>query len=228
MKQPFWKRALSYIIEIPIESTGSEYNAELNVQLVKGRYQLSTHNAIYSFADKYDNFLQTFRRLNMPDSKDDRPIDVLLLGFGLGSIPYMLENIFDKKYSYTAVEIDEEVLYLASKYVVDELKSDIRMVTADAHAFMEMNDQKYDIICMDIFESDIVPEIFQTEAFLHMLQDSLGNDSLLIYNRLYQSKADQASANSFFSDTFLKVFKEGRAIQVEGNKMLLNDNRYLK
>ena len=55
MKQPLWKRWLSYLFEIHVESTSSDYNPHLHVSLNNGRYQLSTANAIYSFEDLYDN-----------------------------------------------------------------------------------------------------------------------------------------------------------------------------
>ena len=112
MKQPLWKRFLSYLFEIHIESTSSEYNPHLYVSLQKGRYQLSTANAVYSFEDLYDNFSDAFKEIDLDRLNIQ---NVLILGFGLGSIPIILEQNFKKKYHYTGVEIDEEVLYLAKK-----------------------------------------------------------------------------------------------------------------
>ena len=78
MKQNIFKKLLSYITEIHIESVQSDYNESLQVFLKNGRYQLCTTNAIYSYADKYDNFKESFDRLNLevPEVKN-----VLLLGF---------------------------------------------------------------------------------------------------------------------------------------------------
>ena len=122
MKQPTWKRWLSYIREIPIETSESEHNPFLNIVLRNGQYQLCTANAIYSYGDLYDNFSKAFKQIDL----DKLPIkNVLILGFGLGSIPLMLEKMFHKKYYYTAVEIDPEVLRLANTYVLPELKSGI-------------------------------------------------------------------------------------------------------
>ena len=118
MIQPLIKRILSYIKDIPIVSTSSEYNEILDLYLVKGRYQLCTENAIYSYGDKYDNFANAFKQIDL-----DKVNDVLILGLGLASIPYILETIHQKAFNYTGVEIDDEVIYLASKYVIDDLKS---------------------------------------------------------------------------------------------------------
>ncbi|MBL0101907.1 MAG: hypothetical protein IPP49_19210 [Saprospiraceae bacterium] len=51
---------LSYFTEIHIESVTSDYNEELEVLLNNGRYQLCTPNAVYSYADKYSNFGDSF------------------------------------------------------------------------------------------------------------------------------------------------------------------------
>ncbi|MBK7096187.1 MAG: hypothetical protein IPH57_14535 [Saprospiraceae bacterium] len=64
MKKPIIKNILSYFSDILLESTFSEYNEILEVYLSKGRYQLCSAGAIYSFEDKYVNFYETFRALN--------------------------------------------------------------------------------------------------------------------------------------------------------------------
>ena len=219
MKQTLWKHALSYITDLHIESTSSDYNAVLDLFYVKGRYQLCTENAIYSYADKYDNFFETFKVLNLKNRKYN---NVLLLGLGLGSIPYMLERKFDLKYQYTAVEIDEEVIYLASKYVLDELKSEVQIVGADAATFLQLDDTIYDMICMDVFQDDSIPEIFEEEDFLEMLKESLTKDGLLIYNRLYLTDNDKNLTDTFFIEKFKKIFPNATTIISGGNKMLLS------
>ncbi len=220
MKQPRWKKWLSYLTDVHIESSGSDYNPELHVLLSKGRYQLCTNEAIYSFGDKYDNFGSVFNQIDLPS--DHHPVDVLILGFGLGSIPILLEHIHQKKYQYIGVEIDEEIIYLASKYVLDELESDIQLIQADANLFVQINESKYDIIAMDVFDSDKIPQIFQEEEFLLNVSASLSEQGLLIYNRLYQTDEDKKEADSYFNAVFNKVFPNARKILNDGNLMLLN------
>ncbi|MGB1120856.1 MAG: hypothetical protein ACPG3Z_02595, partial [Saprospiraceae bacterium] len=91
MKQPFWKKILSYVYEFHVESIAGDINDTLHVSYTQGRYQLSTQNAIYSFGDLYTNYYQAFEQINL-DKYDIQ--NVLILGFGLGSIPLMLENNF--------------------------------------------------------------------------------------------------------------------------------------
>jgi len=110
---PFWKKCLSYIKDVPLDHRFSEMNGDLTLLLVKGRFQLCTENAIYSYDDLYDNFTGAFRRMNLDSIPGDQ---VLLLGLGLGSIPIILEKKFNRQFEYTAVELDEEIVALQEKY----------------------------------------------------------------------------------------------------------------
>lgn len=218
MKAPLWKRWLSYLFELHIESTSSEYNPHLYVSLKKGRYQLSTANAIYSYGDLYDNFAEAFKQINLEQRKIK---NVLILGFGLGSIPVILEKM-EKHYNYTAIEIDEEVVYLASKYVVPHLQSKLEIICADAFAFMHQNEKQFDLIAVDLFLDDIIPDQFQQTDFLNQLKQAISPNGLLLYNRLNYNDTDHEANKLFYKNTFKTVFENGRYLEVKGNWMLTN------
>ncbi len=219
MKQPLWKRFFSYFTEIELEAASSHLNPELVLSLHKGRYCLSTPNAIYSFGDLYDNFTRTFHK--MPLGK--MPIaDVLILGFGLGSIPYMLEKIFKQKYRYTGVEADEAIAFWASKYVLKELASPVEMHLMDAGIFVEMCQEKYDMVVMDIFLDDEIPSEFQDIEFLEGLKELLRPEGILIYNCLASKAEDITKTRAFFQNNFKKAFPEANYFDLDGNWMLLN------
>lgn len=214
----FWRIFLSYFGEMHIESAPSEHNPHLYVSLRRGRYQLCTAHAVYSYEDRYDNFVKAFKKLKL----EKRNIEnVLVLGFGLGSIPMILEKQ-GHDYHITAVEIDEEVLYLANKYALSEIKSNIEIICADAYAFVMQSQEKYDMICMDIFLDDTVPPIFEEEGFLQKIKELLSKDGLLLYNRLAANKEDIEKTKAFYENKFLPVFEKGKYFDVGGNWMLIN------
>ncbi len=223
MQQPLWKKILSYTTELELERTQSIYNEELTVSLVKGEYQLSTNEAIYSYGKRYDNYYSAFHKINL----DRVGPEVLLLGLGLGSIPYMLETSFDKDFKYTAIEIDEEVMYLASKYVLDDLKSEIYTLKADASHFIELNESCFDMIAMDVFVSDYIPEEFETKTFLAKLKSTICKDGLLLFNRLYYFEKDKRRTEKYFRDTFMPLFPDGGKIDIDGNWILVSDMSYV-
>jgi SAM-dependent methyltransferase len=219
-KIPKWKHLLSYVYEFHIESVGSAINEVLHISYSRGRYQLSTESVIYSFGDLYTNFYYAFDRLDLEKLAIE---NVLILGFGLGSIPLMLEQNFNQKYTYTGVEIDEEVIYLANKYVTNELDSPIEMICTDAALFIEINDEKYDLICIDLFLDDVIPNQFEQQDFLYNIKNKLSENGILLYNRLALTDKDQLESETFFEMEFLPVFPKGRYLDVDGNWILLNN-----
>jgi spermidine synthase len=225
MKPKWWQYLLSYFTEVNLETSSSIYNEVLEVNLVKGRYQLCTEEAIYSFADKYDNFKLTFEKMNAKSLDFE---NVLLLGFGLGSVPYMLEKLFNKTCSVTGVEIDEEVIYLASKYVLPELKSEINLIQADALAYIMLSTNKYDFIIMDVFQSDVIPDVFEDMDFLNQVKELLTDEGIFMYNRLAYTEDDKKISKTFFNNNFKKCFPDAYLLEVKGNYMLCNKNLFNK
>lgn len=219
MNFPRWKYWLSHLTELHIESAESELNPDLKLGLRKGRLCLSTPNAIYSYGDLYDNFSKTFRRIQL--EKHDIS-EVLILGFGLGSIPFMLEKKFQKSYRYTGVEADETIVHWASKYVIPSLSSPVEIRFADALFFAEVCEQKFDLICMDIFLDNMVPKEFETTDFLRNLKSMLNENGLLLFNRMTFRTADKDYTKAFFEEKFVAVFPNAYIIDLGGNWMLCN------
>lgn len=189
------------------------------MSLNRGRYQLCTAHAIYSFEDLYDNFFKAFEQIDLARF----PIqNVLILGLGLGSVPTMLEKNFGKKYNYTAVEIDESVIYLATKYALPQLESKIQTICADAFAFVMQCQQQFDMICMDVFLDDVVPEDFEDLIFLEKLKNLIAPNGILLYNRIANNPKDVEDTKNFYEKKFKQVFTEGDYLEVRGNWMLLD------
>lgn len=212
----WWKRWLSYLAEIHVESAPSDYNPHLYVSVRNGRYQLSTANAIYSYEDLYSNFYRAFERVELPENG----AEVLLLGFGLGSIPLMLERHFDKQYNYTAVEIDESVLYLAEQYVLPSLQSNIMTIQADAYAYVMQSQQQFDLICMDIFLDQLTPEQFKEIDYLEALKALLKPNGRVLYNCFTLGSINEMTTQTFFNEFFSRVFPEAVYFDVVGNWIL--------
>lgn len=218
MQIPIWKKWFSHIVPITLETYATEQNPELSVTLARGRVQLLSGDAIYSWDDLYKNFLLAFDRLKI----DERPIEnVLLLGLGLGSIPYMLEKVFHREYYYTAVEWDETVAHLAAKYTLSRLKSPIEIITADAEVFVATTEEQYDMLIVDIFEDEITPPQFCTEEFLRACEDRISPGGLILFNRLHgENESVRMVTERFFERSFKNVFPEAWAIDTKGNWIL--------
>lgn len=223
MRPPFWKVWLSYFYDVHVESVSSTLHTALVVALSKGRYRLSTPNAVYSYGDLYTNFSKVFDEVDWAQIPGDR---VLLAGLGLGSIPYMLETKYSKAFEYTAIEIDSQVIRLANKYVLRHLKSPVTTYQADAVTFVKQADQQWDLICSDIFVDDSIPDPMLTAEFLTDLKQCLTPGGLLLYNCLSRTQTDIEHTSRFVDDVFLQVFPDGYILDVRGNWILASEKSF--
>lgn len=213
------RRWLSHVVELPVTTRSSDHNPELKVTYHRGRYKLITYGAIYSFEDLYSNFRKSFERLQWDKYKIE---NCLVLGLGLGSIPDMLATRFKKNISFVAVDIDEVVIEMAMEYVLRPKKINIDVFTADAVSFLEWHSGRYDMICTDVFVGDRIPADLQTIDALTSMKGMLKPNGLLLYNRLSRYQPDIDSNLRFLERVFLKVFPDGRYIDLDGNWMFVN------
>lgn len=219
MKPPFWITIGSYIGDIVLEKEQSTYSGELEVICRNGRYALCTQNAVYSYDDLYINFRESFRRLDLEQYEIQ---NVLVLGLGLGSIPYLLEKKFKKKYTYTLVEIDQKVVNLATKYTLSELTSPLNIICMDALEYIKSCTATFDLVAVDIFIDDQIPTSFESIQFLENVKKVLSPNALLMYNRLIYKGELEIKNKDFFEKKFKKVFKDADCLSLGDNKMLVN------
>lgn len=215
----FFKKIFSHLFDIQVDAASTALNPVLNLSLRKGRYYLTTTNAVYSFGDLYDNFSKTFERMDFGNRKYP---NLLVLGFALGSVPYMLERVFGQKFKCTGVELDPKIATWARHYTIPTINNPIELVQSDAFEFMEHNHKKFDLIVVDLFLDDVVPSQFESPFFLQRIADSLSIGGLLLYNRLADTTKAINSTNDFFLGNFKDVFPEGNYLDVGGNWMLAN------
>lgn len=225
-EQPKWKHWLSWLTDVPLEKVQSPLTGSLEVALSKGRLLLSANNAIYSYDDLYYNFSNSFAKLNL--SKIPEHGHALVLGFGLGSIPFILEKNFGKQLKYTGIEIDGEVIKLAKRFSLPRLASKVQLLENDALAFAaKERETLYDLICMDVFIDDSVPQAFQERAFLQHLEAILHPDGVLLFNRLSRNEMEELDSHRYFETVFKSVFPNGKHLKIGGNWMLISDGSAL-
>lgn len=202
-----------------MDSATTEWNPNLDLSLRKGRYYLTTTNAVYSFGDLYDNFSATFQQLDFSKLKLD---SVLILGFAMGSVPFMLEKKFNKKFNCTGVEVDSKIVEWAKRYTLPDLTNPTAVLNADALAFVTTCKQHFDLVVVDLFLDDLVPSQFESLHFLIECKGLLNQDGLFLFNRLADTADAAASTQSFFLSNFKTVFPAADYLELGGNWILAN------
>lgn len=218
MKIAFWKKLLSHFTDIVLEKKQSDYSNKLEIILSRGRVALCTQNAMYSFEDLYLNFRESFHKIGLSKFKIEK---VMVLGAGLLSVPYLLEKKHQKRFHCKAIDVDPAVIDAATRYGLPKLSSKVELICSDAAEFIERDLENYDLLVVDIFIDDKVPEIFETSDFLEKLKNRMEPGAILMFNRMAQNSSALRQTEEFYNDVFKNVFMDSEMLIIKGNRMLI-------
>lgn len=147
------------------------------------------------------------------------PKRVLILGLGGGVMPMALRAIDANMYIDT-VELDPAVLKVARSHFGYRQDARLHSHVADARVFVRQQRRAkatYDLVLIDAFDKDYIPEHLLTREFLQQVQSLLTPLGVLAANTFATGKLAQHE-----SATYQAVF--GRLYQVDmdgGNRILL-------
>ncbi len=209
-----WKKFLSFFVDYPLERGDSEITGGLKLTLNMGRVCLSTKNAIYSYEDLYTSLsvglhflgdrIQGFR-------------NVLVLGFGMGSVAWMIRNDYNSRVRIVGVELDPWVMRQFRKYYDFE---NIDLHSMDAIEFLKENKERFDLVCVDLFEDELTPPQFEEESFFRLVAGALAPGGYVIYNKLPEV-GENFSPDSRLAAAFTSVFPDTRMLPARANRLLI-------
>jgi len=191
----------------PVVRMKSAYSS-LEVIRQNSRLILNAPHTNYSFGALHDVFRNAFLQLNPDYQKID---NVLILGFGAGSVAWILQKEIFCKGHISGVEIDKEVIALAKKYFrLDDLEN-LDLHIEDAAEFLSKGAKQYDLIVVDLFLDHRTPERFLTTLFLDNLHAHLQSQGIVLFNYLlYDFEAREKAVE--FEKEFGKVFQQVRPL----------------
>ncbi len=135
------------------------------------------------------------------------PRRVLIVGLGGGTLPTALEAIYPEAI-IDGVEIDPAVVSVAERYFGFVATERLRVHVRDARAFVKRAAGKgdsYDLIMLDAFNSDYIPEHLMTREFLLEARSLLTEGGALAANTFASSRLyDHESVT--YSDVFGPFF----------------------
>jgi len=177
---------LSYLYPVQIAKASTAHNSVLELCLSNGRFQLATHDALYSDGDQYRPLTIAFNYLGavLHNVKD-----VLVLGTGLGSAAQIL-YAKGLKPAYTFVEYDKTILQWAMQTLHADIVAKSKAMCADALLFMNNCEQLHDMLVVDIFNSRVVPAFVTTEDFLKKCRRGIKPGGHFVLNYIVLNNAD--------------------------------------
>ena len=131
---------------------------------------------------------------------------ILVLGVAGGSVIKTIVNEIDFKGEITGVEIDPEIISLANKYFKLNEVPNLTLFIEDANKYVQESIKTYDLIVIDIFQDNSMPEFLFESEFVENTISLLNPGGYLLFNTMINSKADQERnkhfVNHFSSEDF--------------------------
>ncbi len=143
-----------------------------------------------------------------------RASEILILGLGGGSLVKLLTNFFPNA-KITGIEIDPLMVNLGKKFLNLSQNKNLIIKIIDANHYVENTKEKYDLIFVDSYIGEKVPETLQTETFLKNLKKILKINGMIIFNCLYYK--NHIFEAKIFLDKLKKIFND-----LDGKKIFTN------
>ena len=140
--------------------------------------------------------------------------DPSLLVLGMGTGTYALQC---RKYypdiRVTGVEIDQKITDLAHKYF--KLPREIEVTTYDGRAYLNADQEKYDVIMVDAYQDITIPFQMSSIEFFSLVKEHLKEGGVMVVNMNMRS-GEKGSINEYLQDTIAAVFSEVCTVDVLG------------
>lgn len=90
--------------------------------------------------------------------------DILILGGGAFTLPQYLAKKYPSS-QIDVVEIDPDLVGIARRYFNYQDPSNVRIISADARAYVNQTDKTYDVVVVDVYGDAHVPFTFLTREY---------------------------------------------------------------
>ncbi len=195
----FMKSLLSYILPIT-QKIQSEYNGVVELTWINGKKLLDSRNSNYSYGS-----LQRILKFGLTQINTQKITNVLLLGLGGGSVIKTLRNDFNFSHKITAVEIDKVVIDLAQQEFNIKPNKNLEISHMDAAQYVQQSQGKFDLIIVDLFIDNNVPDIFYSNLFWKNIIRLIPENGYVIFNASVSKPENDSLANviGFIKNSFL-------------------------
>lgn len=133
------------------------------------------------------------------------PHDILIIGLGGGTLPTTLHELYPNA-RIDVVEIDPAVKTVAETYFNFTASEQVVVFLQDARVFTKralIRDESYDLIMLDAFNGDYIPEHLMTREYVEESRQLLRAGGVLVANTFSISKLYDHE-----SETYRAVFGE--------------------
>jgi len=196
-------KGFSYIWPVTIKNYSSSYSGELYIRYFLGKKVLDSKHTNYSFGGLQKVLKRALELLPFNPNTEK----ILLLGLGAGSVLETIRKQHSKTAHITGVEIDEVIVNIAKEEFGIYNNHCTKIVILDAFEFMQVNTTRYNLIIIDLFIVDTIPDPALASPFLNQVTDAIEPGGQLIFNTIPETV-------SLENLHYLIDFFEGRNMEV--------------
>lgn len=170
-----------------LEEVDSKYSGKLRAMSGFGYKYITTGNLTQSGGLVSDVWL--------PVLKNHKSLFVnhkscLILGLAGGTIAGIVSKLYPG-IKITGVEIDPEMIRLGKKYLDLDKIPNLKIIVADAKSYLLSHNSYFDLILVDMYVGDQLPDFVYTPKFLKRLKE-FGN--CVIFNHLFYDDTKRQNA----------------------------------
>ncbi|CAN5321960.1 hypothetical protein BH09BAC5_BH09BAC5_25820 [soil metagenome] len=196
------KKVFSWIWPLQVKKAEGKLTKVLEVTFEQGKKVLNAGEVNYSFGALHHVFRVALQRAKVFENP---PQEVLILGFGAGSIATILIEEFGLNTRITGIEADPVVLQLAREEFDINRFPDLEIENIFAEKFLSTCNAKFDLIAVDLFIESKVPESCKTHGFLEDLYRCLKKNGRVVFNEMPE---ENLSGEDDFEKRFRNNFDE--------------------
>ena len=157
----------------------SEHSGDLEVTLFEGKKVLDTTHVNYSYGSLQKVLEFALRKIDLSDVKN-----VLVLGVGGGSVIKSLREVFEYKQEIVGVELDPVIIQIANQEFGVRPDDYTEIVCTDAYEYIAKDSKKFDLIIVDLFIDNKIPEKFLSMEFWKNVKSKVRYNGSIIFNSM--------------------------------------------
>jgi spermidine synthase len=164
-----------------------------------------------------DRFVMNYTKMMMSALYiNPQPKSILIIGLGGGTLPNALHRIVPAA-QIDVVEIDPAVVKVAKRFFGFTPQQKISVAEIDGRVFIKRavrEQRRYDIVMLDAFDHEYIPEHLLTREFLQEVATLLGPQGVLAANTFSSSRLYDHESVTYASvfGTFYNLKRDNRVI----------------
>jgi spermidine synthase len=164
-----------------------------------------------------DRFVMNYTQMMMSALfVNPQPRSILIIGLGGGTLPRALAQVLPAV-RIDVVEIDPAVVRVAKRFFAFSPDARTSVIEADGRVFVKRairEQRQYDVIMLDAFDHEYIPEHLLTQEFLEEVSSLLSPNGVLAANTFSSSRLYDHESTTYFAvfGPFYNLRRENRVI----------------